>query len=413
MLTRTSAGEETASQAEDFIRQIADSEAFRAAPVMRTLLTYLWKHRDQPVSEYAIGVDALGRPPAFDPKTDSTVRVQIARLRSKLKEFYESAGAAFPLRVSIPLGRHELEVVYQQPQTSVVSTLSTIPRTYVAGSLIGATILAVAAILFLLIENRRLTAALPPPAQALPRFWQTFLTGGKPVVIVVPSPLYFSWPDHGIVVRDYAISEFKNWPSSPFLKGASEKWGPPELSQSYVGAMEMSSAVKILQYLEAAGRPVQLIESRKFATDSSAAQNTIYLGMPRTASYLDRMVAKTNFYVAQVEPDVIRSRNPHSDESAEYREAVYASDRRIRHAIIALLPVRPEGTRCLLLMGRALNTMTSMLLTLENLKLLDTQWDKGGSSDAWEMVIEADIYRDTVLKVRPVAFRPIGPEFWK
>jgi hypothetical protein len=47
------------------------------------------------------------------------------------------------------------------------------------------------------------------------------------------------------------------------------------------------------------------------------------------------------------------------------------------------------------------------------LKLLDEQWVKGGSPDSWEMVIEAEVYRDTVLKVWPVSFRAIPGTFWK
>src|SRR5947207_13850323 len=89
------------------IRQLADSETFRSAPTMRALLLYLWEHQGEPISEYAIATEALGRSADFEPKLDSTVRVQVARLRAKLKEFYESAGGEFPLRLSLPLGRHE------------------------------------------------------------------------------------------------------------------------------------------------------------------------------------------------------------------------------------------------------------------------------------------------------------------
>ena len=78
-----------------------------------------------------------------------------------------------------------------------------------------------------------------------------------------------------------------------------------------------------------------------------------------------------------------------------------------------MLPVRPERTRTLLLMGRNLTSMTSMLLNLEGLKLIDEYWTKGGSPEAWEMVIQAEVYRDTVLKTVPVAFRPIPASFWK
>src|SRR5450432_1102019 len=106
----------SAHQHDELIRQVADSEAFRAAPTMRALLLYLWEHQGEPVSEYAIATEALGRSPDFDPKLDSTVRVQIARLRTRLKEFYEAGGDAFPLRLSLPLGRHELHWDYRPPQ---------------------------------------------------------------------------------------------------------------------------------------------------------------------------------------------------------------------------------------------------------------------------------------------------------
>ena len=72
-----------------------------------------------------------------------------------------------------------------------------------------------------------------------------------------------------------------------------------------------------------------------------------------------------------------------------------------------------EGTRMLLLLGRNPASIASMLVNLEGLKLLDEQWTKCGSPDAWEMVIQAEIYRDTVLKTTPAACRPIAATFWK
>ena len=401
-----------ASGLDELITRVVESDTFRTAPMMRTLLLYLWKHRGEPISEYAIAVDALGRSPDFDPKTDSTVRVQVARLRAKLKEFSEAVGDSFPLRLTIPLGRHELHWVYEPPQISPVSPLAAVPRRYLwtAGGLIAGLLLLCLA---LLIQNRVLRASFPAPPPPLPRFWKSFLVAGKPTVIVLPSPLYFFWPDHNVFVRDLKISEFENWQTSPVVRDMAQKWGPPTLAQTYVGAMEMTAGVRVLQYLQQGGQQVQLIESRKFPADSFAAQNTIFLGMPRTAVYLDRLVKKTNFYIAQVEPDLVGNRNPKPGEPAEYREVDYSSDRKIFPAIVVLLPTRPEHTRSLLLMGRTLTSMTTMLLSLDGLKLLDEQWIKGGSPESWEMVIEAEVYRDTVLKVWPVSFRAIPDTFWK
>ncbi len=339
--------------------------------------------------------------------------MQVARLRTKLKDFYEAGDAAFPLRLSLPLGRHELQWVYQPPpQESITARLSAIPKRYLW--VVGLTQLALAIVCgVLFVQNRGLRASMPPLPAPLPRFWQSFLTVGKPISIVVPSPMFFFWPSHGVYTRDLQISDFPNWPTSPFLKETAGKWGAPELAQTYVGAMEMTAGIRLLQYLERDGQSVRLTESRRFPAESFAAQNTIFLGMPRTAGYLNKMLEKTNFYIARVSPDVVRNRDPKSGEPAEFQEVSYSADRRLAPAIIILLPVRPEGTRMLLLLGRNLTSITSLLISLEGLKLLDEAWARSGSPDAWEMVIQAEIYRDTVLKTTPVACRAIPATFWK
>src|SRR5690242_2441532 len=115
---------------DDLVRQVADSDAFRAAPTMRALLLYLWEHQGEPISEYAIATEALGRSADFDAKVDSTVRVQVARLRARLKEFYQANGADFPLRLSLPLGRHELEWTFLPVRRPIAATLALLPRPY-------------------------------------------------------------------------------------------------------------------------------------------------------------------------------------------------------------------------------------------------------------------------------------------
>jgi hypothetical protein len=393
------------------IRQITESETFQAAPTMRALLLYLWEHQGDQISEYAIATEALGRSPEFDPKLDSTVRVHIARLRAKLKEFHENAGDDFPLRLSLPVGRHELLWKYQPPQKPPAPRLGGIPRKFLWAVAASEAALAIScAALF--VHSRSLQAPAAPNTE-MPRFWQSFLMPGKPTTIVVPSPTYFFWPSRQIYIRDLQISDFAHWAESPFLKETAGKWGAPELSQIYVGAMEMTAGIRLLQYLEKDRRQeVRMTESRKFPAESFASQNTIFLGMPRTAGYLKNMLEKTNFYIERVSPDLIRNRDPKPGEPAEFREVTYSADRRLAPAIIVLLPARPEHTRMLMLLGRNQTSITSMLISLEGLKALDALWVKSGSPEAWEMVIEAEVYRDTVLKTTPVACRPIPATFW-
>ena len=92
------------------LQPILDSALLRKAPAQRKLLLYLWDRRHDPPSEYSIGIDVFGRKPEFDPKTDSTVRVQVSRLRQRLKEFYEQEGASDRRRIVIPLGEYRADL---------------------------------------------------------------------------------------------------------------------------------------------------------------------------------------------------------------------------------------------------------------------------------------------------------------
>lgn len=76
----------------------------RLGPLLRHLVEEELAGRGDTLKAYAIGVDALGRSEAFDPSTDSIVRVEVARLRVALGAYYGGAGADDPVRIDIPKG---------------------------------------------------------------------------------------------------------------------------------------------------------------------------------------------------------------------------------------------------------------------------------------------------------------------
>ena len=90
------------------VQRIVSSNTFKSAPTLQQLFQFLASrahdgHPDE-IKEYTIGVEALGRKQDFDPKTDPIVRVQIYRLRQKLKEYYEMEGARDSILVEVPKG---------------------------------------------------------------------------------------------------------------------------------------------------------------------------------------------------------------------------------------------------------------------------------------------------------------------
>jgi serine/threonine-protein kinase len=56
------------------------------------------------LKETLLGVEVFGRSPSYDPRLDAVVRVEAVKLRSRLKEYYETEGAADPVRIDLPKG---------------------------------------------------------------------------------------------------------------------------------------------------------------------------------------------------------------------------------------------------------------------------------------------------------------------
>jgi hypothetical protein len=94
----------------DQVERIATSKTFQSAPTLQQLFRFLAKRaveaHSEEIKEYTIGVEALGRKQDFDPKTDPIVRVQVYRLRQKLKEYYQLEGSQDSILVDIPKGHY-------------------------------------------------------------------------------------------------------------------------------------------------------------------------------------------------------------------------------------------------------------------------------------------------------------------
>ena len=58
------------------------------------------------IKEYLIALEVYGRGPSYDPKVDSIVRVEASRLRTKLREYYETDGRDDEVRIDLPKGSY-------------------------------------------------------------------------------------------------------------------------------------------------------------------------------------------------------------------------------------------------------------------------------------------------------------------
>jgi TolB-like protein len=76
-------------RSQDFLRYVVDKSLAGSSP-----------------KEYAIAVDVFERGVDYNPTVDATVRVEAGRLRSRLREYYETEGKLDPVCISIPKGSY-------------------------------------------------------------------------------------------------------------------------------------------------------------------------------------------------------------------------------------------------------------------------------------------------------------------
>jgi hypothetical protein len=83
------------------------------ARVLKYVCEEHFQGRADQIKEYTIAVEALGRRTAFDPQTDTIVRVTVHSLRKRLMEVYQNEGASHAVRLVIPAGHYAPSFVHQ------------------------------------------------------------------------------------------------------------------------------------------------------------------------------------------------------------------------------------------------------------------------------------------------------------
>jgi hypothetical protein len=109
------------------------SSTFARNQRLSRLLTYLcsksFAGEAASLKEYTIATDVFGRPPDFDQSSDAIVRVEIHRLRKKLKEFYAREGADQNVEIVIHTGHYAPEFLERQTQALWKEVVPLVPVT--------------------------------------------------------------------------------------------------------------------------------------------------------------------------------------------------------------------------------------------------------------------------------------------
>lgn len=386
------------STIESDVETVCSSALFRKAPTQRELLRYLWQHRHQQISEYSIGVDALGRKSDFDPKIDSTVRVQISRLRQRLKEFYETEGAHLTQRIQIPMGEYRPGVVAvpAAPVATQPPSPAKLPWWLYAGA---------ALLLVLLADDLRLRWANPRPP-ALPAFWSTVARPGSAIPIIVPAPVFFRWESSTIVARDFGANSGPELKDSAVLSSLARQLGPPEISQLYTVASDTRAASQLANYLQERGLKAEVLDTPAATVETLESRSGIVFVGPGTTTQLGSLLDGMNFHLVPQKGGVM-NRAPRPGEPAHFASIRHSPSRSTNFGILARLPGRAAGLSALVFLSSFNPALLSVCLRPAELDRLDGMIRGIGSPAYFEAVVEFERNGDLVLQTRLVTIRPI------
>lgn len=208
------------------IEKILASRSLHSSDSLRKLLRYLADHSlknsGAAPKEYQIATELFGRRGDFDPHLDSMVRVQVARLRAKLSEYYASEGAGDMVEVGLPKGTYAL--TYQErarraqpqqvaapagvPMRGQVAAPASLSIRWVAALVLLSVLLAgaLAVVIDRLIlrqnieaHSREKPAAVPLPIRT---FWDGFLVDHEQPWVVFSNAHFVGRPDSGMRYYD-------------------------------------------------------------------------------------------------------------------------------------------------------------------------------------------------------------------
>lgn len=302
---------------------VLQSETFARSDLLKRFLRYVAEMEDAgraaEISEYSIGVEALGRPVSYSPSDDSSVRGRAHDLRQKLELFYKLERPDARLRIGLQKGSY-VPHFYEVAPPIEIAPPPVIPAAPVAARpKRGRTISSIVAIVLLLgggawmVERSR-----PPRESILHEFWGPMLRPGSDVLLCLATPPSLRIKPFPAAPRhpgfELAPKDVAQWYSSLGLPRS----GDPYLYRSATSPLfgDAAAAIQAAQLIAVSGGSSQFLpENIIVGQVALARRNILVIGGPNYSPYAARVLRNTPFTIeesAELGEEIIRERSAKS-----------------------------------------------------------------------------------------------------
>jgi hypothetical protein len=322
------------------VGRLLQSKTFETSEVHRRLLQYLAEKsisgEADRLKEYTIGLEAFGKPPTYDPKHDSIVRLQAGRLRQKLEAYYQTEAAGDAIRVSMPKGAFKLNF---EPAAAPGPPWN--PRraiVFLGAALAIAAIWAAVSTIALVRVHRQAEVAAQRWTPELESLWGPFLQSNRSLLVCLGTPMFVRFPDFGLF-RDPKVNDWQEIEKSERFTAVRKALGAKGIfaSYAYTGAGEASAAFLLSGLLSTRKRDIMLTRSSILSWEQIVDDDVVFVGPPKFNPQLQAAAMAQDIVI---EPAGIRNQKPQPG------EPVFLPDRLVpekpaegeTHALISRTP---------------------------------------------------------------------------
>jgi hypothetical protein len=334
------------------IERVLESGALGESATLRRILKYLGEAAvdgKEDLKEYTIGVEALGKSASYDPQHDSTVRVQVGKLRQRLNEYYREQGTAHKVHISLPKGTFCLQLESKPQRLRFSVRLAQVLRFSIP-------VLAALAIGFgaytLGVRKTARTAAAWPGAGWTPDLrllWQPIVGSGIPIVLSYDVAMTVEVPPWKL--RNPTINDPEELAASSAWQELSKKLGHPAFRTEYpyVGFGIAQGTFLLAQLLTAQRLQPLVKRSTILSWEDIAHSHLIFIGIGKNAKI--RYILQHGDF--RWDLNKVTNLKPQPGEPNEFHAVIdeHTGEYREQYGLISMLPGFDENTRVLILGG--------------------------------------------------------------